>query len=200
MATSSIYSVAQKCSMILHPPEIYDNYNMFYSDLEQNCIDYYSVKINKTILETIEQEYNACVIAAQEYKTAYEQNERLLYYVKTWMSMIIADPLTGAQQEIKECNSLLLATSFNLDDMQNTLPIFLKSQRYVSECFSQAQRRMQSIKTDIGLSCTDNINQTNGAAQELTDKYHILLLQQNKINDLKQVLKQHIIDMNPPAD
>jgi len=183
--------------MIIQSPGGDDSFEMFYSEFEQNCLEYYSVKVNRSMINTMEHDYNAVINASLEYEMSYGQNERLLYQIQAWINMVIADPLASAQRQLKECNAQLLVNTFNLDDMQNTLPIFIKGQDYMNECFINARNRIQDMKNDIENDCTDQIKHAKAAAEDLTTKYNVLTMQQYKLTALQPVLQQHIVDMNP---
>lgn len=196
-AYGTIQSIAHRCAMILQSPGGNDSFEMFYSEFKQNCLEYYSVKVNTSMVDTIKRDYNAVINASLEYEISYGQNERLLYQIQAWINMVISDPLASAQRQMKECNSQLLVNTFNLDDMQNTLPIFIKGQDYMNECFLNAKDRIESMKTDIENDCIDQIKHAKEAAEDLTSKYNTLTLQQYKLTALQPVLQRHIVDMNP---
>lgn len=195
IAAATIQSIAHRCSMIIQPPGETDSWELFLNELNQNCFQYYNVKVGANELSELAYKYNTVINASKSYTEAYTQNERLLYKIQSWINMVISEPLSSAQRQLKECNSQLLVNTFNLDDMQNTLPIFIKGQDYMNTCFANARERIQEMKNDIELDCGEQITEARIAASELHKTYEDLTESQFSLAAMQPVIQQNIVDI-----
>lgn len=195
VVAGTIQSIAHRCSMIIQPPGETDSWELFLNELEQNCFQYYNVKVDQSTLAELADTYNTVINASQSYTEAYTQNERLLYKIQSWINMVISEPLSSAQRQLKECNSQLLVNTFNLDDMQNTMPIFIQGQDYMNTCFANARERIQEMKNDIELDCADQITEAKTAASKLHETYEHLTTSQFGLAAMQPIIQQNIVDI-----
>jgi hypothetical protein len=192
---ANIFSQADRCAMILQVPGSSDTFDMLDAELTQNCFRYFNVRIDRNTSNLIKEKYESVINASLKYEDSYSANERLLYKIQSWVNMVISDPLSSSQQQLKECNAQLLVNTFNLDDMQNTLPIFVMGQQYMKECFEDAVFRITKAKAQIDHECIVQQLEATAATQLLRDNYNALLIRQHEFKNLQPVLRQNIIDM-----
>lgn len=192
---ATIESIAHRCSMIIQPPGENDSFDMLLNELRQNCFQYYNVRVGNTTMSTIKRDYNDVIRASREYSEAYIANERVLYRIQSWMNLVVDDPLTPPQRQLKECNAQLLVNTFNLDDMQNTMPIFIKGQEFMDSCFSDALDQIQEMKIDIERDCTEQIAEAANVAQHMRDQYDVLVTAQHQLTLDKTIFRQNVIDI-----
>lgn len=194
ITTATINSIAHRCSMLIQPPGETDSFDAFFNELEQNCFQYYNVRVDNATMSIIKHDYNDVIHTSKNYSLAYVTNERLLYSVQAWISTVVDDPLSTVQRQLKDCNAQLLVNTFNLDDMINTMPIFINGQEYMRSCFADARDQIQELKTDIEHDCTEQIAETGDAAQLLRDRYLTMALARQSLAGDRATFKQNIID------
>lgn len=147
-----IPQIARKCTLLIHMPSEINTFQMLERTLQANCYGYYNVVIDTQTKHKLSTSYNNVILADSLYQKAYVENDHLLYRIKTWLHTDAWDPFSIIQKQMKECNAQLIGSSFNGDDIHNTIPIFKEGLEYMNECFQDVYADTEQIGERLGES------------------------------------------------
>ena len=141
--------IARKCALLIHMPSGINTFDMLERTLQANCFRYYNVAVDPQIKQNLSISYNKVIDADKTYQVAYVENDHLLYRIKTWLHTDAWDPFSTIQKQMKECNAQLIGSTFNNDDIHNTIPIFKEGLEYMNECFQEIHDDTVRLQTRL---------------------------------------------------
>ena len=141
--------IARKCALLIHMPSSIHTIDMLERTLQANCYRYYNVAVDSQTKQRLQTSYNNVIQADKIYQKAYVENDHLLYRIKTWLHTDAWDPFSTIQKQMKECNAQLIGSTYNNDDIHNTIPIFKEGLEYMNECFREVYEDTDRLQTHL---------------------------------------------------
>ena len=182
-----IPQIARKCTLLIHMPSEINTFEMLERTLQANCYGYYNVAIDPHTKNKLSTSYNNVILADSIYQKVYIENDHLLYRIKTWLHTDAWDPFSIIQKQMKECNAQLIGSSFNGDDIHNTIPIFKGGLQYMNECFQDVYADTEKIRERL----EDSYEHYTSLAQNSTK---LLQIKYTALNNAKKNLTSTIGD------
>lgn len=166
--------IARKCALLIHMPSGINTFDMLERTLQANCFKYYNVAIDTQIKHNLSVSYNNVIEADKIYQIAYVENDHLLYRIKTWLHTDAWDPFSTIQKQMKECNAQLIGSTFNNDDIHNTIPIFKEGLEYMNECFQEVYDDTLRLQTHLATEYEYHTKLAQNSTSELKHTYENL--------------------------
>jgi len=166
--------IARKCALLIHMPTNIHTVDMLERTLQANCYKYYNVAINTQTKQQLHRSYNNVIQTDKLYQKAYVDNDHLLYRIKTWLHTDAWDPFSIIQKQMKECNAQLIGSTYNNDDILNTIPIFKEGLEYMNECFQEVYEDTNRLQTHLSQEFVHYMDLAQNSTIMLKEKYERL--------------------------